>query len=421
MTGPFRTATRTAEHGEVYREVQVSKQATIQFYRGPAASLPALEDGEPGWTTDTHQLYIGQDGTNHTVGGGAALADGDYGDITVSSSGTVLTIDAGAVGTSKLGDDITTAGKALLDDADASAQRTTLGLGSAAVESAAAFDAAGTAASAISTHEGASDPHPQYLTSTEGDAAYQPADDNLDDIAGLSDPGANRLLGWDDATNAIVWWSPGGLPITMLPGLTLGFVNNTYGDIAVTDDGGTWTIAAGTVAYAKMQDVSAAERLLGRGAGSGSGDVQEISLGTGLSMSGTTLSGLSAASAAEQETGTEAAKYVAPATQQSHHSAAKGWVNFNGTGTVAIRDSYNVDSITDNGTGDYTITWTTDFVDTNYCWVGICDPNTGTDQQLPRTINQKAIAVGSLRTWSGDTVSSGEDMEVMCIVAFGEQ
>ena len=48
----------------------------------------------------------------------------------------------------------------------------------------------------------------------------------------------------------------------------------------------------------------------------------------------------------------------------------RAWVNFNGTGTVAIRASGNVSSITDNGTGDYSINFTTAIVDTNYCVVG---------------------------------------------------
>lgn len=46
----------------------------------------------------------------------------------------------------------------------------------------------------------------------------------------------------------------------------------------------------------------------------------------------------------------------------------KAWVNFNGTGTVAIRASYNVSSLTDLGTGRYTINFTTAMPDTNYCW-----------------------------------------------------
>jgi hypothetical protein len=45
----------------------------------------------------------------------------------------------------------------------------------------------------------------------------------------------------------------------------------------------------------------------------------------------------------------------------------KAWVNFNGTGVVAIRASYNVSSITDNGTGDYTVNFTTALADANYC------------------------------------------------------
>jgi len=44
----------------------------------------------------------------------------------------------------------------------------------------------------------------------------------------------------------------------------------------------------------------------------------------------------------------------------------RAWVNFNGTGTVAIRASFNVSSITDNGTGNYTVNFTTAMPDTNY-------------------------------------------------------
>jgi hypothetical protein len=50
--------------------------------------------------------------------------------------------------------------------------------------------------------------------------------------------------------------------------------------------------------------------------------------------------------------------------------SARAWVNFNGTGTVAIRESGNVSSITDNGVGQYTINFTTIMSDVNYAMVG---------------------------------------------------
>lgn len=46
--------------------------------------------------------------------------------------------------------------------------------------------------------------------------------------------------------------------------------------------------------------------------------------------------------------------------------AARAWVNFNGTGTVAIRAAVNVSSITDNATGNYTVNFTTAMPDANY-------------------------------------------------------
>ena len=52
------------------------------------------------------------------------------------------------------------------------------------------------------------------------------------------------------------------------------------------------------------------------------------------------------------------------------NGSAKAWVSFNGTGTVAIRASFNVSSITDNGTGLYTVNFTTAMPDANYGWTG---------------------------------------------------
>jgi hypothetical protein len=49
---------------------------------------------------------------------------------------------------------------------------------------------------------------------------------------------------------------------------------------------------------------------------------------------------------------------------------AQAWVNFNGTGTVAIRASGNVSSITDNGVGDWTVNFTVNMPDVNYAPVG---------------------------------------------------
>ncbi len=61
--------------------------------------------------------------------------------------------------------------------------------------------------------------------------------------------------------------------------------------------------------------------------------------------------------------------------------ACRAWVNFNGTGTVAIRASGNVTSITDNGTGDYTVNFTTAMPDANYAvslsWGGTVNSFTG--------------------------------------------
>jgi hypothetical protein len=74
----------------------------------------------------------------------------------------------------------------------------------------------------------------------------------------------------------------------------------------------------------------------------------------------------------------------------------RAWVNFNGTGTVAIRGSGNVSSITDNGTGDYTVNFTTAMPDVDYCAVGTVG-NDVTSVIGVRVTFFNSYAVGSVR------------------------
>jgi hypothetical protein len=84
--------------------------------------------------------------------------------------------------------------------------------------------------------------------------------------------------------------------------------------------------------------------------------------------------------------------------------AARAWVNFDGTGAVAIRASGNVTSITDNGVGDYTINFTTAMPDANYSVVGFCSKDNASDD-APGGLKQNASstrtssAVQVLSTW----------------------
>jgi hypothetical protein len=102
--------------------------------------------------------------------------------------------------------------------------------------------------------------------------------------------------------------------------------------------------------------------------------------------------------------------------------ACRAWVNFDGTGTPAIRASGNVSSITDNGTGDYTVNFTTAMQDANYAVVGTTVGVTGTTRS-GNVLGHYSLAAGSvgIRTQLGasDTaVGSATDLTVNTVAVF---
>ena len=83
--------------------------------------------------------------------------------------------------------------------------------------------------------------------------------------------------------------------------------------------------------------------------------------------------------------------------------ACRAWANFNGTGTVAIRASGNVTSITDNGVGDYTVNFITSMHDANYCVIGsqkVANDTSLSAQEAP--VLPFSTAVGSCRIHCND-------------------
>ncbi len=102
----------------------------------------------------------------------------------------------------------------------------------------------------------------------------------------------------------------------------------------------------------------------------------------------------------------------------------KAWVNFNGQGSVSIRDEFNIDSITDEGTGVYLVNFTNPMADTNYCvqgtvgrggsWGGVLTAPRG-DGGVDFVTDY--IRIGTIKTLS----PTWNDFEDIHVVVFGNQ
>ena len=97
---------------------------------------------------------------------------------------------------------------------------------------------------------------------------------------------------------------------------------------------------------------------------------------------------------------------------------AKAWVNFNGTGTVAIRASFNVSSITDNGAGDYTVNFTTAMVDANYSAIALGGNSVIAATDPTRSLVSRTFASSSLRVVNCRTDSVAADIDIVSVAIF---
>jgi hypothetical protein len=87
-------------------------------------------------------------------------------------------------------------------------------------------------------------------------------------------------------------------------------------------------------------------------------------------------------------------------------SFCRAWVNFNGTGTVAIRASFNVSSITDNGAGDYRVNFTNAMPDANYSVQSQCF-SASNNNNGNTTAGLDGLLTGSVRILTGDAATGG--------------
>jgi hypothetical protein len=94
------------------------------------------------------------------------------------------------------------------------------------------------------------------------------------------------------------------------------------------------------------------------------------------------------------------------------NGSAKAWVNFNGTGTVAIRQSYNVSSITDNAVGDYTVNFTNALTDGNFSVAGSFLWNNNANQLFVGASTSSSVVVQTLEA------NAKVDRTVVSVIVF---
>ena len=134
--------------------------------------------------------------------------------------------------------------------------------------------------------------------------------------------------------------------------------------------------------------------------------------------------GVILATPAEVTTGTTS-KVPPVSALVAHEGVCKAWVNFNGTGTVAIRDSYNVSSITDDGVGLYTVNFSTNMANANYAVFSMASGDAVSGKSTFENngaSTRDSAAVGSIKMQvTASTTGTSADAISVNVAVFGDQ
>lgn len=139
------------------------------------------------------------------------------------------------------------------------------------------------------------------------------------------------------------------------------------------------------------------------------------------SASSTVAGRIEIADATEMEAGSAADRAVPPSLQHRHPGHPKAWCRFNGSGTPAFTESYNCSSITDNGTGDWTINLTTSFAGSTPAAIASLS-GTNSSGLNDATINVFTASASAVRIRVHDVGAAAlADADGVAMVAFGDQ
>ena len=334
------------------------------------------------------------DGANTlTIASSGGVADGDKGDITVSSSGTVWTIDTNVVSDAKfrqsaalsvVGRSVNSVGNVADITASAAYQvlrcntaGTAIGFGTIDIKEA-------TGSGVLPVQHGG--------TGVASATAYAVI------CGGTTSTGAWQSVASVGTSGQVLTSNgAGALPSFQNPATsgTVTSVNLTAPAAGITVSGGPIT-TSGSITLALADDLAALEALAGTNNiyyRSAANTWTSVTIGSGLTFSGGTLS-------------------VSAAT------AAKAWVKFAGSsGTIAA--SHNVTSVSRDSAGVYTITWDTDFASANYAVFAFVEITAGGTYGAYDGVANGSQAAGSVQIKFLDGAGGTIDYPNVYVVAFG--